>query len=273
MSRWYFIALMLFCFAMQLSGVEIEYFPPGDADLQAYLDRMPWQFYKKYAVPGLGRFWVDDGKDCVKDEIRNGRIWEPYIVEQIKKYAKPGDNVIDIGAHMGSITLAMSNRVGKKGTVHSFECVRQFFREIIETAKLNSKTNIKPYLAWICDKDEVRKVYWYFGKDYSSVRSKEDKPYLLNYARLDSFGLKNISLIKIDVESSEDQVLDGAYQTIMTSRPVIIIEIRGGTGNNITPEVQKLIDHTKSKLETMAYTVSKIYIDDYLAIPIEKLKK
>ncbi|NBR78651.1 MAG: FkbM family methyltransferase, partial [Alphaproteobacteria bacterium] len=45
---------------------------------------------------------------------------------------------------------------------------------------------------------------------------------------IDSFGFRNVSLLKIDVESLEDQVLDGARETILESKPVILAEIQGG---------------------------------------------
>jgi len=44
-------------------------------------------------------------------------------------------------------------------------------------------------------------------------------------ATLDSFRLRDISVIKIDVEGHEGSVLDGAAQTIARERPIIIIEI------------------------------------------------
>jgi hypothetical protein len=42
---------------------------------------------------------------------------------------------------------------------------------------------------------------------------------------LDSKGLTNISMIKIDVEGMELQVLEGAMETIQRERPVLFMEI------------------------------------------------
>lgn len=257
---------------MNLFG-NLDYFPKDDPALSEYLENMPWQHYKLYNVPGLGKFWVDNAKDCVKDTIKNGDIWERYIISKIKKYTKPGDKVIDIGAHMGTITLAMSNIVGPKGMVYAFEGERQFFRELCNNIKVNNKTNIKPHLAWISDEDKLIDVTWFYGPDYSPVHSDDEGFYQLNTCRLDSFEFKNISLIKCDVECMEDQVLDGAYGTIMDSRPTIIIEIMGGFGHDNSPRVQNRIKQTIAKLNSLNYSVSKIWVDDYLAIPNERLKK
>jgi FkbM family methyltransferase len=45
-------------------------------------------------------------------------------------------------------------------------------------------------------------------------------------ATLDSRKLRNVSLIKIDVEGHEVDVLDGARQTILQNRPTLIVEIK-----------------------------------------------
>jgi len=248
-----------------------EYYPNENPTLDQYLQNTPWEKYKLYKVPGLGQFWVDHAKDCVKDTIKSGKIWEQYIIAEINKYAKPGDKVIDIGAHMGTITLAMSNIIGLQGMVYSFEGERQFFRELCNNIEVNKRENIRPHLAWISDEDYTKEVSFFYGNDYSQVHSEDDGAYQLNVCTLDSFGFENISLIKCDVECMEDQILDGAYQTIMSSRPTIIIEIMGGFGNDNAPEVQTRIKHTISKLNDLDYSVSKIWIDDYLAIPNERL--
>ncbi len=265
----FFLSLFVFCMTLSLRA-EVDYFPP-ETYLEEYINQMPWHYYGQYEVSGLGKFWVDDAYDVVKDEVKAGRIWEPYLINTIAQYVKPGDKVVDIGAHMGTITLAMSNLVGDTGQVYSFEAERQFFRELVENIKLNQKRNIKPHLAWIGNQQEIIKVNWFYGPDYSPVHGIDEKAYPLHVCKLDDFRLKNIALMKIDVECTEDLVLEGAYNTIMDSRPILIIEIMGGYGDKITPEIQERIDYTIGKLNSMNYAVSKIWVDDYLAVPVEKL--
>lgn len=62
---------------------------------------------------------------------------------------------------------------------------------------------------------------------------------------IDSLHLKNVSLIKMDVEGMEDQALEGARETILTNHPVIIIEIHGGNNfGSVSQEVRWKIMHT-----------------------------
>jgi FkbM family methyltransferase len=46
----------------------------------------------------------------------------------------------------------------------------------------------------------------------------------INVITLDSLNLDNISMIKIDVENHENEVLEGAKQTILRNKPIIFIE-------------------------------------------------
>lgn len=251
-----------------LTPKEIGYFPQTE-ETQTYLNAMPWHLYKSYFVEHLGWFWVDDAKDCVKSEIKAGRIWEPYITRLIDKYVAPGDTVVDIGAHMGTIAMAMSNRVGPGGKVYAFEAERQFFRELVYNACLNFRENIFPHLCWICEETGMITRHCGYSREYSPVF--EVGRWSVEKRTLDSFDLHNVALMKIDVECTEDGVLAGAHHTIMESRPIIIIEIMGGYGQDNRPEIRERIAYTISLLNEMDYVVSLIHIDDYLAIPKEKI--
>lgn len=271
-----FIYWSLFSF-LSISGInseivatELPIYYPQEEHIAEYLKTMPWNLYKSYHVPGLAWFWVDNAKDCVKDTIKSGKIWEPYIINVLKKYIKEGDNVIDVGAHMGTISLAMSNLVGKTGMVHSFEAEIQLFRELYHNIYSNGRTNIIPYLVWLGNKNEeieCAKSCHPYNINYSPVSRQTIAPWIRHHRTLDSFGFKNIDLMKVDIECTENEFLEGAQETIMSSRPILIIEIMGGYGLTNTPEVKNKIQSTIQLLEKMDYQVSKIWIDDYLAIP------
>jgi len=46
----------------------------------------------------------------------------------------------------------------------------------------------------------------------------------IDVTTLDSYKLKNISMIKIDVEGHEEEVLKGAVDTIKKNHPIIFVE-------------------------------------------------
>ena len=77
---------------------------------------------------------------------------------------------------------------------------------------------------------------------------------------LDSFGFERVSLLKIDVERFESEVLDGAVDTIRRNRPAILIEIMGGEDyETASAEILERIHVTWRKLETLGYTVTPVF--------------
>jgi FkbM family methyltransferase len=77
--------------------------------------------------------------------------------------------------------------------------------------------------------------------------------------RLDDLRLTNVSLIKIDVEGYEDQVIEGALETILSQKPVLIVEIWSDS------ELGKKIN----KIEQLGYRAFNLSgVHDYLFIPI-----
>ncbi len=243
---------------------------PNEEHVAKYLNEMPWSYYKSYYVNGLGWFWVDNARDVVKDTIKTGKVWSPHIVQLLERYLKPGDNVIDIGAHMGTMSLAMSNLVGTTGMVYAFECERQFFRELYHNMYSNGRTNVIPHLSWITDVDADVEVFDKHEANYNPVHSPIDESWTLHKHTLDSFALNNIALIKIDVAGAQDEVLSGAQETIAHSRPLLFIKILGALDGKKDPAVKKRLVHTCKTLLNMNYIILNLKGEYYFAIPRER---
>jgi FkbM family methyltransferase len=61
---------------------------------------------------------------------------------------------------------------------------------------------------------------------------RQMKTYQVDVRTLDSFGFTDVRFIKVDVEGSEREVLDGARETIARDRPVLLLELLSGTHEN-----------------------------------------
>ena len=88
---------------------------------------------------------------------------------------------------------------------------------------------------------------------------------------LDSFQLCNVSLIKIDAENFELQVLEGARETILRNHPIILIEIMGNHRKAREEEIDiDFFTHTIIEyIKLLGYEVRNIYLDDYIALPLK----
>ena len=194
-----------------------------------------------------------------------GHKWEPKIAKILTDHAKEGTTAIDMGAYIGTHAMSLVDAVGKKGTVHVFEPQPWAYNGIVKTMDKNKIKNAKVHNVGISDK----KGSLQFCSDASGSSSicTERRPskkvwaeiYNIPVITLDSLKIKNISVMKIDVEGHELSALKGARKTIEDSRPVIVIEVWRKRGQRI--------DNVKAFLKTLNYRVEHISADDFICFP------
>lgn len=241
----------------------------GMEEQQAYLEAFPFGDYEIHEVPGVGAFFLDSPTDVIKDVLRQGRVWEPHIVKLLEAHIVPGSTAIDVGAHIGTHTVTMSRLVGRCGHVYAFEPQARIHRELVKNLELNHVCNAT---ALRCAVGATPGVVELTPPPVGNVGATAigtggEK---VELRTLDSFGFRNVSLLKIDVECFEDEVLNGARETIVDNRPTIIVEIMTGYRMVVAPPATKeRIQHTISYIEGLGYSVSNIRHFDYLAIPVQ----
>ena len=191
--------------------------------------------------------------------------WEPYIVSSVCKYLLDGTDFLDIGAHIGLISLAVN--IEKPGhTIHCIECNNLNFEHLYYN--MGGHPNINLYNFAVGDKykmcnmivNEENSGCTHINSvtDSSGSREVYDYKYLENvrhhYSKntifysvipLDSIPFSNrISVVKIDVEGFEYFLLLGAKQFLKKHQPVLVIEIDG-----------EKVEHTNDLLNELGYTL------------------
>ena len=151
------------------------------------------------------------------------------------KQVKEGDIVFDIGANVGYYTILASKIVGANGKVFSFEPVVRNLTFLYRHIILNKLSNVI-VLPLACADESSLKMFS-FGRTIAEGHLIDDvSPRNFNFlsftyvhtTRLDEFcKYSNIKpgIIKIDVEGAELQVLKGAEQTLLKSKPKIFLSI------------------------------------------------
>lgn len=230
-----------------------------------FINAFPLESYDLVNIPLSGYFYLDRNPDCIKDVLRRGIAWEITTMNLIKKYASPNSTVVDIGAHIGTHTLTMSRCVGNNGRVYAFEPQMKVYRELVMNMQENDCKNISAYRCAMGDTEKMIEMRSAFPENEGAtgIGSGGDYAFMLP---LDDFDLNKVSFIKIDVENTEDEVLEGARQTIMRNRPVMLVEIMGNIVYSPANREQCVL-RTIKKLENMGYKVSHFECNDYLAIP------
>lgn len=237
----------------------------GEVEDEDLFKHFPFQNYSIVKVRSLGSFYIDPIDDCIKNVLRRSAPWEAEVASVLKQYSKKGSTVLDIGSHIGTHTVTLSRAVGSNGTVIAFEPQRKIFSELVQNMLLNDYANVVAYRAAVGEREDTVEMNTSYpnNEGATQIGSGGDQTPMTT---IDSFHLTNVSLMKIDVENYEDMVLDGAYETIMANRPVLVIEIMGhkaSAGPNRMDRIQK----TKQKIKNLGYKIQHLVCDEYIAIP------
>lgn len=196
-------------------------------------------------------------------------FWEIEVELEAKRklfsLLKEGDNFIDIGAHVGQITLEAARIVGKNGKVFSFEPHPKTFAQFEHNIALNNFNNITACNFGLGDEvgefyveviDENNAGMNRITKDNKSNISVEVKildDYLLNT------DIKKVDFIKVDVEGFEYKVLKGAENTLLKWHPVLFVELDDVTLKAQNSSPKELLIY----LNSLGYSkIVNIYTDE-----------
>ncbi len=163
--------------------------------------------------------------------------WSPGETDLFQRLVRPGNHVIDAGAHVGVHTLAFARLVGPRGRVFAFEPQRLLHQTLAANVALNSVCNVythhmalgaKSGSLWLADDVDYSRAANFGGVRLAAVsrRADDERPrYRLPMVRLDDFyDQPRLDFLKIDVEGMEADVLRGAEGLIRRHRPIIYAE-------------------------------------------------
>ena len=160
--------------------------------------------------------------------------YDTAVTNFMESILRPGDTFIDIGASIGYITAKGAGHVGKTGEVHSFEPAAPHFQKLEKLANINRDYRI--IVNQYALGEEKREAELHINEEHlggNRIVSDESPADSVKIAvrRFDTYAeekkLKDIKLIKIDVEGYEFPVLKGFrnYFEKNSNRPVILCEI------------------------------------------------
>lgn len=144
-----------------------------------------------------------------------------------------GKTFIDVGANIGHYTIMLAN-ANRDSQIFAIEPEKRNLNILRENARLNKLRNctIIPLVAYkkrsklVLYNDMGGKNEGSYSIVKSSARAKKER---VSADKLDNmsreFGIKNVGLIKIDVEGAEEDVVKGALMLLRRYRPNIILEV------------------------------------------------
>ncbi|RYY96073.1 MAG: FkbM family methyltransferase [Chitinophagaceae bacterium] len=151
-------------------------------------------------------------------------------IEWMLQQLKPGDCALDVGAHKGAYTYWMLKAVGPQGRVVAFEpqpagtvLLRALFGRNVTVEQLGLSDRNGQHFFYI--QPQKGKVSYEASLADKYSDSEEQ---VIETSTLDHYCAQHHlkpSLIKIDVEGHELEVLQGGARTLAEHRPRLLIEI------------------------------------------------
>jgi FkbM family methyltransferase len=179
-----------------------------------------------------GEFDIIEQDSVVSASLKKYGEWAQTEIDLLLEFIDKNAVVVDIGAFIGTHTRAFSALVGDFGEVFSFEPRRETHSVLLKNANLAPMSNIRVLNFALGAIDETITVpplsldnQGNFGAAQLDLAGESlEKGEVIIIKTLDSFALKNVKFIKIDVEGMEIAVLNGAKETIEQFNPIVFAE-------------------------------------------------
>lgn len=153
--------------------------------------------------------------------------WCEFEIDLLKRFVRPGDTVIDAGANIGTHALAFAEMVGSGGKVLAFEPQPRIAALLRENVDKNAPGIVSAQqialgiVSGVCNMADLPPDDTEFN--FGGVPISAPGTQLTEVTTIDALNL-NPSLIKIDVEGMEPEVILGARETIKRCQPIIYLE-------------------------------------------------
>lgn len=181
-------------------------------------------------------------------EQANNGIWEPFTFDCIDKYVKEGSTFIDIGSWNGVFSV-YADKLGAK--TFAVEPDPVAFKDASELIRINNAgTKIEEVaISYACGTSYLNSMTGGFGNSESSLleRGAVKGSVPVNVKTLEGWLCDNaispneISLIKMDIEGGEIEVLKQAKDYIIEHRPPMHISFHPAWLNDFDKDIDSIL--------------------------------
>ena len=195
----------------------------------------------------FGKIVININDQFIGKSFLNQKYWGLQDIDIISKIiefkCKKKNKIVfyDVGANIGTHSIALSNIFKNKIVIRAFEAQSNIYEMFNQSIKINNLNNIELYHNAVSDKnDEIIRIDL---PDYSKQNNFGGlellKPFQnsdnaqmqksgifeeIKSIKLDIFN-EEVDFIKIDVEGMENLVLKGSKNLIVNHRPFLFMEL------------------------------------------------
>lgn len=160
-------------------------------------------------------------------------FYEPGVAQLVKRRVRPGSVAIDVGHAIGYMSLLMASRTGPTGEVHAFDPDPRAHDRLIEHTAINAMPWISVNQlalgerAGTIDLGIHEQIGWSSTKPVKEFKGTTSVPMnsLDSYLQEGEIDPGRISLIKVDAEGAELEVLRGMRKALGDGGPPVVVEV------------------------------------------------
>ena len=168
---------------------------------------------------------------------RSSTIWvsgrvEVEVQRALRKLIRPGDTFFDVGANVGFFTILAARLVGPSGSVIAFEPHPESREALVGNVELNALANVLVDPRAISSSSGSALLDWRnppTARLVAGSAQRSNRSVSVDTISIDDFLREHPSLIpsmiKIDVEGHEVDVIRGMRRTLEDHTPVILCEM------------------------------------------------
>jgi FkbM family methyltransferase len=165
--------------------------------------------------------------------IADEATWGEHELWALNKFVRGGGTAIDVGANDGVFAFAFSKFVDQVEAFEPNPDYARFARRMlgrrarVHEVALSNKAGAAEFVVPVSEDGTVL----HLGGSLRRSADSHGKTLRFDVAvrTLDSYEFESVRVIKVDVEGSEMEVLEGGRKTIQRHRPALIVELLTGT--------------------------------------------
>ena len=195
------------------------------------------------------KFVVDENAKFIVEED-----YEPFMKDVVK--LRPGAVFVDVGAHVGKYSFFASKQVGRSGVVVAIEPHPENMAKLKKGISLNALSNVVAVQRACSDyrglgflKEHELSAKHELSQENTRVKVEVDTLDRI----LPSLQIGKVSMVKIDVNGCEYEVLQGASKTLEESKPPLIVEVALNNKTRVFGYLKTLGYHPTMLSETKRY--------------------
>lgn len=159
--------------------------------------------------------------------------WGEHELGLLGEVVLPGGTAIDVGANQGFFAFAFSKIVDQ---VEAFEPNPEYAdfarrmlgaRARVHEIALSNQCGAAEFVVPVSEQGTV--LHLAGNLKHANAQHSNAMRFSVEVRTLDSYDFRHVHAIKVDVEGSEMEVLEGGRDTILRDRPSLIVELLTGT--------------------------------------------